>query len=65
MNHWDVCHDLFGHYHAFWRAPNRVNDVFVKSFVDYGLWYALLRSPDWLIFKDYKLVARSASYMGV
>lgn len=65
MNYLDMLHDLFGHYHAFWTAPNRVNDMFYESFDDYSLWFFLDRSELWAVFKDSKLVARSALYTGV
>lgn len=65
MIYWEMAYDLFGHYHAFWSAPYRVNDGFFESFDDYSLWFCLDRSVFWIVLKDYKLIARSATYTGV
>lgn len=69
MYYFEMRMQMFGHYHAIWRTIRRCEESDFESFDDFNHWLAFMQARRdyvlWILFKDFNLVGRSATYMGV
>lgn len=67
MSDFDLNCELFGFYVAYWPAPNKIQVSNFESLFKvlfFFSWPWMVDKP-WIIYKQRKLIGRSATYLGV